>query len=69
MTELRSSNLTTREREVLKLIAEGNTDREIAVQLGISETTVETHVKHMSDKLGPRRRAALVALAKDLGLL
>jgi DNA-binding NarL/FixJ family response regulator len=52
-----SAGLTTREQEVLELLAEGMTDREIAAALTISTRTVETHVGSILHKLGARNRA------------
>lgn len=49
--------LSTREREVLRLLAEGMTDREIAVGLALSPRTVESHVSSVLRKLGVRNRA------------
>jgi DNA-binding NarL/FixJ family response regulator len=56
--------LTTREREVLVLLAAGLSNREIAGRLSISERTARTHVSHILDKLGLRSRtqAALYAI-------
>ena len=48
--------LTNREREVLMLVAQGRTDREIAEALRLSETTAKTHVQHVLSKLGVRNR-------------
>ncbi len=62
-------NLTTRERDVLELLAHGETNRAIALSLGISESTVRTHVEKMLSKLGVRNRAALVASGFRLGFL
>ncbi|GGL29075.1 response regulator [Planomonospora parontospora] len=61
--------LSAREREVLRLIAEGGTNREIAVRLFISEATVKSHVLHIYTKLGVNDRAAAVAVAFRRGLL
>ncbi|MFC6577369.1 response regulator [Planomonospora parontospora] len=61
--------LSTRELEVLRLIAEGGTNREIAARLFISEATVKSHVLHIYTKLGVNDRAAAVAAAFRRGLL
>lgn len=61
--------LTSREREVLQLIAEGHTNREIAAQLGISATTVEKHRTHLMVKLNVHEIAGLVRLAIKHGLV
>jgi len=61
--------LTAREEEVLRLLAEGYTNQEIADQLVISVKTVETHRAHILGKLGLRRRAELVHYARTHGLL
>ena len=61
--------LSPREREVLKLLAHGHTNREVADRLSLSVKTVETHRARLSDKLDLHSRADLVRLALDLGLL
>ena len=55
--------LSAREREIVRLVAEGQTGPEIADELGIAHDTVRTHVRHAMDKLGARSRAHLVAKA------
>ena len=55
--------LSAREREVVRLVAQGRTGPEIADELGIAHDTVRTHVRHAMDKLGARSRAHLVAKA------
>ncbi len=55
--EIGFADLSPREREVLRLLAEGLTDREIATSLTISTRTVETHVSSVLHKLGVRNRA------------
>jgi pimeloyl-ACP methyl ester carboxylesterase/DNA-binding CsgD family transcriptional regulator len=61
--------LSRREREVLKLVADGLTDREIAEQLILSQHTVHRHVANLRHKLGRGSRTAAVAEAARLGLL
>jgi DNA-binding NarL/FixJ family response regulator len=61
--------LSDREREVLKLLALGHTNQEIAKQLYISVRTAETHRAHIMRKLGLETRAALVRYAIEHGLL
>ncbi|WP_328328141.1 response regulator transcription factor [Kribbella sp. NBC_00382] len=61
--------LTQREVEVLELVAAGNTNREIAVKLFISEATVKSHLLNLYLKLGVNDRAAAVAEGFKRGLL
>ena len=61
--------LTRREREILKLIAEGYKNKEIAEYLCISAKTVETHRANLMRKLDLHNTAALVALATEKGLV
>jgi DNA-binding NarL/FixJ family response regulator len=65
----REDPLTDRERQVLKLIAEGHSSREIAALLTISEHTVERHREHILEKLGMRDRVALTRYAIRRGLV
>ena len=67
--ERRVEPLTPREREVLELIAEGLSNRAIAVELGISEHTVKFHVGSLLAKFGATTRAEVIALAIRNGLL
>ena len=61
--------LTAREREVLRLLATGATNREIAAQLVISEGTVKNHVSSILGRLGLRDRTQAALYARDHGLL
>ncbi|MFF7142864.1 response regulator [Streptomyces nodosus] len=61
--------LSTREREVLALVAKGTSNREIARELFVSEATVKTHLTHLYAKLGVKDRAAAVAVAYERGIL
>jgi NarL family two-component system response regulator LiaR len=60
--------LTLREHEVLELIAAGRSNKRIAIELGIAEKTVKTHVGHLMAKLGvaDRTQAALLAVRRGL---
>jgi two-component system response regulator NreC len=62
-------DLTERELEVLRLIAFGHTNSEIAEQLFLSVRTVESHRAHIQQKLGLTTRAELVRYALDAGLV
>ena len=63
------ARLTNREREVLQLIAEGNSNRQIARSFTISVRTVETHRAHIMDKLGIRTTAELTQYAIRKGVI
>jgi DNA-binding NarL/FixJ family response regulator len=62
-------SLTERELEVLRQIAKGLTNGEIAKELHVSETTIKTHVAHLLDKLDLRDRVQAVILAYEAGLI
>ncbi|HYI12232.1 MAG TPA: response regulator transcription factor [Thermoanaerobaculia bacterium] len=61
--------LSPREREVLRLVAAGRTNKEIATELHIAERTVKFHVTSLFDKLGAENRAQAVAVASERGLV
>ena len=64
-----SLGITARELEILTLVANGLSNREIATQLFVSENTVKTHCARAFDKLGAVRRTQAVQRGKELGLL
>ena len=64
-----AGGLTGREVEVLRLVASGKTNREVAADLVISERTVARHVSNIFDKLGVPSRAAATAYAYEHGLI
>ncbi len=61
--------ITPRELEILQLIAEGLSNKEIAARVFVSENTVKTHSSRLFDKLGARRRTQAVQLGKELRLI
>ncbi|MFC8679919.1 response regulator [Microbacterium ureisolvens] len=61
--------LTARELDVLRLVATGHSNKQIAVTLGIGESTVKTHLLKVFDKLGVADRTHAVTLAMERGLL
>jgi DNA-binding NarL/FixJ family response regulator len=66
---LGEEDLTGREIEVLRKVAQGNRNRDIAEQLFIAEETVKVHIKHIMDKLGARDRTQAVAIAICRGII
>jgi DNA-binding NarL/FixJ family response regulator len=67
--KVESLGLTPRELEILGLIAEGLSNREIANRVNVSENTVKTHSSRVFDKLGARRRTQAVQLGKELRII
>ncbi|MGC3819442.1 response regulator [Acinetobacter sp. G11] len=61
--------LTGRETEILNLVAQGMSNREIAEQLFVSKYTVESHIKHIYRKLSVSKRTKAVSAARSLGIL
>lgn len=67
--QLKQLGITKRELEILELIAQGMSNREIAEKLFVSENTVKTHSSRLFDKLGARRRTQAVQIAKEIRLI
>lgn len=65
----RLEDLTDRERDVLKLVARGSSNQEVAAALHISEATVKSHLGHILTKLDLRDRAAAIVFAYEQGLI
>jgi DNA-binding CsgD family transcriptional regulator len=61
--------ITPREVEILGLISQGLSNREIAEKLFVSENTIKTHSSRVFDKLGARRRTQAVQIGKQFGLI
>jgi len=66
---IRDLGITRRELEILELIANGMSNREIAEKLFVSENTVKTHSSRLLDKLSAKRRTQAVQIAKEMGLI
>jgi DNA-binding NarL/FixJ family response regulator len=62
-------SLTPREKEVLRLMAEGVSSRDIASRLGISYTTVRTHIRSLGSKLGVHSKLQAIVKARELALV
>ena len=67
-TEAEKLGLTARELEVVRLIAQGHSNTEIAAELFVRDATVKTHINHIFSKLGARDRAQVIVKARQLGL-
>lgn len=67
--KIQSLGITPRELEILKLIADGMSTREIASALFVSENTVKTHASRLFGKLDVNRRTKAVQVAKTMGLI
>lgn len=66
---LKDLGITKRELEILELMAQGMSNREIAEKLFVSENTVKTHSSRLFDKLSAKRRTQAVQIAKEMGLI
>ncbi len=64
-----SGELSPRERQILALVAVGNSNREIAARIFVSETTVKSYLRRILEKLEVKNRAQAVAIAIEKGLL
>ena len=64
-----SSEITERELEVLRELMTGDSNQEISDRLGISMSTLKTHIQHLQDKTGFRNRTELAVKAREIGLV
>jgi len=67
--EAQLERLTPREKEVLRMMAEGTSSRDIANRLGISYTTVRTHIRSLGGKLGVHSKLEAIVKARELALV
>jgi two-component system response regulator DevR len=67
--EAQLERLTPREKEVLRLMAEGFPSRAIAAQMGISYTTVRTHIRSLGSKLAVHSKLEAIVKAREMGLI
>jgi len=67
--EVQLQTLTVREKEVLRLMADGLSSRAVAAKLGISYTTVRTHIRSLGSKLGVHSKLEAIVKAREFGLL
>jgi two-component system response regulator DevR len=67
--EAQLQSLTVREKEVLRLMADGLSSRAVAAKLGISYTTVRTHIRSLGGKLGVHSKLEAIVKAREFGLL
>jgi DNA-binding CsgD family transcriptional regulator len=64
-----AAGVSSRELQVLQLLAAGQSNKEMARQLGVSPNTIKTHVARLFEKLKARRRTEAIARARELGML
>lgn len=68
-TDAQRESLTAREKEVLRLMADGVSSRDIASKLGISYATVRTHIRSLDAKLGVHSKVQAIVKARELALI
>jgi DNA-binding NarL/FixJ family response regulator len=68
LSEAKKLGLTARELNVVRLIAQGHSNAEIAAALVVSDATIKTHINHIFSKLGARDRAQVIIKAHQMGL-
>lgn len=66
---MQSLGISSRELEVLELLAAGRSNKEIAIQLDVSPNTIKTHVAKLFEKLDVRRRTEAILRARELGMI
>ncbi|WP_075340306.1 response regulator transcription factor [Tenacibaculum agarivorans] len=69
LQKIKELEITTREYDVLQLIAKGMSNKEIADELFLSESTIKTHVSNLLSKLNAKRRTQALQIAKELNII
>jgi len=63
------STLSPRERQILLMLAEGHSNKELAARVLVAESTIETYLHRINTKLGTRNRTQAVARGRELGII
>jgi len=69
VTKAKTELLTLKETAIIRLVADGKSNKEVARLLAITDNTVETHLRRIFQKLETRNRTQAVARARELGVL
>jgi DNA-binding NarL/FixJ family response regulator len=64
-----SDGLTDKQRDVLRLVSRGQSNKQIGIELGMTEVTVKMHMRNICNRLGTKNRTQAAMIARDAGLL